>query len=433
VTSSSTTSENIIECSNINVTYNAPSVFAGTLKELLISKVRGVKTSQLSCALEDVSIQVKRGECVALIGHNGCGKSTLLKVIAGILKPTKGTSKISGRVAPLIELGAGFDMELTGRENVLLSCSLMGLTRKQILERMDSIFRFSELNDFFEKPVKTYSSGMYMRLGFACAVAVEADILLIDEILAVGDENFQKKCLHKINEIQSSGTTIIMVSHDLASIARMANRAYVIDHGRVIHKSNAIEAVEFYKEHMAEIARKQYEEEHADEIAEDGRKKELADSLQRLGEKGVKITDLFVRQDGSDSVDPVKTFQIIAQIMVKKDFENGFRIGFGVQNRHAMRLFGTDTHILKSKLDSENCFKKGSHKITFNLSNIPLGSGDYNVTLGIHDNDLKECLDSMGIHDGLKVINSHDPQNFDEDIINAFQVTESVEITSFSE
>ena len=184
-------------------------------------------------ALRDVSFEVRQGESLGLIGHNGSGKTTLLKCIAGILRPTTGTIRIRGRVAALLELGAGFHPELTGRENVYLNASFLGLSRKETDRVYDDIVAFAELEDFMDNQVKFFSSGMLVRLGFAVAVHVDPDILLIDEVLAVGDEAFQAKCLDKIRSFQAEGRTIVLVTHALDTVRQVCDRAVMLDHGNV--------------------------------------------------------------------------------------------------------------------------------------------------------------------------------------------------------
>jgi ABC-2 type transport system ATP-binding protein len=203
---------------------------ATSLKELAL---RQKQSSEDFWALRDVSVEVGHGETVGLIGANGSGKSTLLKVLAGILQPTMGSVTVNGRVASLLELGAGFNGELSGRDNVYLNASLLGLRRREVDALFDDIVAFSELEEFIDNAVKHYSSGMYVRLGFAVAVHIDPDILLVDEVLAVGDEAFQAKCLAKIAEFQEQGRTILFVSHALGLVEEICSRAIVLNHGRV--------------------------------------------------------------------------------------------------------------------------------------------------------------------------------------------------------
>ena len=188
---------------------------------------------ELREVLKGVSFDVKRGEAIGLIGKNGCGKSTTLKMLTKILRPNEGTIEMKGRVSSLIELGAGFHPDLTGRENIYINASIFGIKAKEVDERLDDIIRFSELEEYIDNPVRTYSSGMYMRLAFAVAINVDADILLIDEILAVGDINFQEKCFAKLKEIKRNGTTIVIVSHAQGQIEKICDRVIWIDEGEI--------------------------------------------------------------------------------------------------------------------------------------------------------------------------------------------------------
>ncbi len=202
-----------------------------TLKEMLLTRGRQKPTDVV--ALEDVSLEIRRGEAVGLVGRNGSGKTTLLRILAGIIKPTAGTALTGGRIASLLELGAGFQPEFTGRENVYLNGSIYGLKRAYIDEVMDEIIAFAELERAIDLPVRTYSSGMYMRLGFAVAAHLDADILLLDEVFAVGDEAFQQKCFGKIFEFKRRGGTIVFVSHDAASVEKLCERAALLVNGRL--------------------------------------------------------------------------------------------------------------------------------------------------------------------------------------------------------
>ena len=208
------------------------SARATSLKERVLKLGHG--TGERFYALRDVTLDIGSGHTVGLIGPNGSGKSTLLKILTGILRPSSGEVEVSGRVSSLLELGAGFNGELSGRDNVYLNASLLGLSRKETDGLFDSIVGFSELDDFIDNPVKHYSSGMYVRLGFAVAVHVDPDILLVDEVLAVGDEAFAKKCLDKIAEFQQEGRTILFVTHSLDLVDRICDRGIVLDHGKVV-------------------------------------------------------------------------------------------------------------------------------------------------------------------------------------------------------
>src|SRR5256885_7679131 len=201
-----------------------------TLKEAVANRFRHLRTAEMFWALRHVSLEIAPGESIALVGHNGSGKSTLLKTIAGVLQPSEGSVAASGRISPMIELGAGFDSELTGRDNIYLNGALLGFSRKQMEVKFDRIVDFSELGDFIDMPVKNYSSGMYARLGFAIAQDVEPDILIVDEVLAVGDERFQGKCKARIADFPTPGVTLCFVSHNLESARALCPPAAVLHH-----------------------------------------------------------------------------------------------------------------------------------------------------------------------------------------------------------
>jgi ABC-type polysaccharide/polyol phosphate transport system ATPase subunit len=184
-------------------------------------------------ALDDVSLGIRKGESLGVIGPNGSGKSTLLKIVADLAPPTKGKVYVNGRISALLELGAGFHPQITGRENAVLNAVLLGLSKKEAEERLPEIIDFSELHDFIDQPMRTYSSGMYIRLGFAVAVHVKADVLLVDEVLAVGDTQFQQRCFDHIERLRREGVTIVVVSHDLGAVTRFCDRAVLLQHGRI--------------------------------------------------------------------------------------------------------------------------------------------------------------------------------------------------------
>jgi ABC-2 type transport system ATP-binding protein len=205
-----------------------------TLREVFAKIVRRRQQLEVFEAVKQVSFLISQGEMVGLIGRNGSGKSTILKIVAGVYAPSEGAVKVHGTIAPLIELGAGFHHELTGRENILINGLLLGLTKSQIREREESIIEFAELGDFIDSPVKQYSSGMYMRLAFSVATAVDPDILIIDEILGVGDAGFQAKCFDRIERFRAAGKTILFVSHSMDNVRKFCDRVMLIHGGRLV-------------------------------------------------------------------------------------------------------------------------------------------------------------------------------------------------------
>ena len=233
-----------IDVNHVTKTFKLYSDKPQTLKERL---VRGWKNkTEERVVLKDINIEIAKGETVALIGVNGSGKSTLLKLMTKIIYPNKGTLKTYGKLTSLLELGAGFHPDFTGRENIYFNAAIFGLTKKEIDERLQSIIEFSELGDFIDSPVRTYSSGMYMRLAFSVAINVDAEILLIDEILAVGDQHFQDKCFAKLEELAKSKMTIVIVSHSLGAVQKLCKRAIWINNGEVAKDGACQEVIDEY-------------------------------------------------------------------------------------------------------------------------------------------------------------------------------------------
>jgi ABC-2 type transport system ATP-binding protein len=243
-----------------------------SLKERLVTFGRaGRRHREEFWALRGLTAELAAGQTVALIGHNGSGKSTLLKIIGGILEPTEGTVHRRGRIAALLELGAGFHPDLTGRENVFLNASILGMSRAETDERFDDIVAYSGIGDFIDTQVKFYSSGMYVRLAFAVAVHTDPDILLVDEVLAVGDEAFQRKCLDTIKRFQTEGRTIVLVTHSLGQVAELADRAILLDHGRVVQDGEPNEAIAAFRDLLEGQRREQERDAPKDPVLENGR------------------------------------------------------------------------------------------------------------------------------------------------------------------
>ncbi len=239
----------VIELNGVGMQFYMQSEKIDSLKEFFVRLIRGKIKKKKKGILEDISFSVKKGESVGLIGHNGAGKTTILKIITGIIRPTKGTVKVNGSVAPLLNLGAGFDYEATAKENIFLNGAILGYTKKEIKEKFPSIIKFAELEEYVDVPLKNFSSGMVARLGFAIAIDVEPDILLVDEILAVGDENFKQKCTQKIEELQSKGVTFIIVSHNMTQIKKLCQNTIWIENGKVVECGPSIEVCDKYQEY----------------------------------------------------------------------------------------------------------------------------------------------------------------------------------------
>ena len=240
-------SDNIIQVNNVSMCFKMSSEKVDSLKDYVIKNIKNQIVYEELWALKDVSFNVERGGSLGLIGLNGSGKSTILKIIAGVMKPTKGTVKVNGSIAPLIELSAGFDMNLTARENVFLNGALLGHTREEMYSFYDDIVEFSELDKFMDTPVKNFSSGMTARLGFSIATAGNSDILIVDEALAVGDFRFREKCLRRISKMREKNTTVLYVSHDNKSVEETCEKILWLDKGEVVKFGDSKEICEEYR------------------------------------------------------------------------------------------------------------------------------------------------------------------------------------------
>lgn len=239
-------SDVIVDIKNVSMCFNMTTEKITTFKEYLIKLTKKQIFYNEFWALKDIDFSIMRGELFGILGLNGAGKSTLLKIIAGVLKPTLGKVEVFGSMAPLIELGAGFDPELTARENIYLNGAVLGFSKKQMNANFDAILSFSELEDFVNVPIKNFSSGMYARLGFSIATVTKPDVLIVDEILAVGDFKFQQKCEEKIKEMIQSGTTVILVSHSIDQIRSLCSRAVILEKGGLLKLGEINEICDFY-------------------------------------------------------------------------------------------------------------------------------------------------------------------------------------------
>lgn len=237
----------MIEVRNVTMQYRMTNDRVSNLKEYLIKRLKKNLEFEYFTALDDVSFSVKKGEVLGLVGHNGAGKSTILKVISGIVKPTKGSVRVCGNVVPMLELGSGFDFDMTGRENIFLNGAILGYSEEFLREKYDEIVEFSEIGQFIDIPLRNYSSGMIARLGFSVATVVEPEVLIVDEVLAVGDANFQEKSKRRMMELMSGGTTVLFVSHSLAQIRELCDHVVWMDHGKVKMYGDTQEACDAYE------------------------------------------------------------------------------------------------------------------------------------------------------------------------------------------
>lgn len=373
-----------IQGSNLKVRFKKRSHQYNSLKELLVARLSGkFKADQYFDALKNVSVQIFAGEVVGLIGHNGSGKSTLLKVLCGILNPTSGQIHQNGRIASLIELGAGFDGELSGRENVLLNLALLGVPKAEAETALPRVLSFADLEAFADEPVKNYSSGMQARLGFACATVFRPDILIVDEVLAVGDENFQRKCLSHMYKLRRQGTSIVLVSHDLNTVEQFCQRVYVLDHGSVIFEGPAEFGVaEFRKLLLAAENRK---------IASG-----LGVTTEAVTKSLIHKVECFV--SGANGNHPIGTCEawvvdVIVQHSIELPMEN-LTVGISVHES------STGTHlggIMAEEALSKNALAvdRESKTVTrwqFRFKSNPLHSGRYHIDVRAYRNDPRETL-----------------------------------------
>lgn len=362
---------------------------ASSIKEAFLR--RGSAESKDFWALKNVSFDIPKGSFYGIIGHNGSGKSTLLRLTAGIHLPTSGTITTDGQISALLELGSGFHPDLTGRENVFLNGAMLGLPRKQMAKAIDEITEFSGIGDFIDAPVKVYSSGMHVRLGFAIAVHVEPEILLVDEVLAVGDEAFQRKCFDHIYALRRRGTTIVLVSHDAGTMESLCDEVAWLDHGELQSVGDASPTIESYLGRVNEQENKRL-------VAEAEEKAALVetievDSAERRGSGEIRITSVdYLGADGAErqsalSGDPLTirlNYEAASQIMHPV-------FGLGVHHENGAHLAGPNNRLAGVE---QPIILPGKGHVDITLDRMPLLDGKYFITTGIYSADLLHCFDS---------------------------------------
>ena len=324
-------------------------------------------------ALKGVDIDIYKGETVGIIGTNGSGKSTLLKIITGVLNPTEGNVEVNGRISALLELGAGFNQEYNGIENVYLNGTMMGFTEKEIEKRLPDILEFADIGDYVYQPVKTYSSGMFVRLAFAVAINIDPEILIVDEALSVGDVFFQSKCYHKFEEFKKSGKTIIFVSHDLSSISKYCDRVLVLNKGDKVAEGKPKEMIDVYKQ----ILVGQYAEDKGDVFAQDGENKELLE----YGSREAVIKEFFVTDSKglrTNALIKGDSFTIHMKVHFDKDVEKPI-FAYKFVNPKGVEVTGTNTMFEKAFL--ENVSAGTDLEITFK-QDMNLQGGEYLISFG---------------------------------------------------
>ncbi|WP_090248908.1 ABC transporter ATP-binding protein [Lishizhenia tianjinensis] len=333
-------------------------------------------------ALKDVNFEVKKGEVIGIIGKNGAGKSTLLKILSQITKPTEGRIEINGRVASLLEVGTGFHPELTGRENVYLNGTILGMTRKEVESKFDEIVAFSGVEKFIDTPVKHYSSGMYVRLAFAVAAHLEPEILIIDEVLAVGDAEFQKKCLGKMKDVAGEGRTVLFVSHNMAALEGLCTKGFLLKGGHVIGEGATKSVIDQYINLGSESF-------HLD----------LGSVINRKGNQKKQFLSAEWHGEGASTVNKIKSLRnIILRVKMSDEVDlNMSRIDVGINNSRGDRVAWLSTDMLKAKPESKTLFD-------FEIDNFNLSPGVYNCNFFFQEKN--ELVDWIQNQFQFEVINS---------------------------
>lgn len=362
--------DTVIKVKNVTKNFKLPHEKVSSIKSGIVSvfkkKNKNITTQH---ALKGVSFEIKEGEFFGILGRNGSGKSTLLKLLAEIYQPTGGTIDIKGKLVPFIELGVGFNPELTGRENVYLNGALLGFSRAEIDERYDDIVTFAELEDFMDQKLKNYSSGMQVRLAFSVATRAEADILLVDEVLAVGDADFQRKCFEYFKSLKKSGKTVIFITHDMGAVREYCDRAILINEGEVAHSGSADAIADEYLKLFNTVEEKSETENKASK---------------RWGNGLVKMTSKKV------TVDDVIRFEMN---VAAKDDVDGVVVGFRFYNESGVVIAGASTVNARKGAVQGITFKKNERKtITFESENI-LGTGTYRLGYTIRNSDMVTIYD----------------------------------------
>lgn len=326
--------------------------------------------------LKNVNFTIEAGQAIGIVGQNGAGKSTLLKMITGTLQPTEGSIKVNGRIAAILELGMGFNPELTGRQNAYHAAGLMGYSAEQIRQAMPEIYEFAEIGHYFDEAVRTYSSGMQMRVAFAVATAFRPEILIVDEALSVGDAYFQHKSFNRIKEFQEQGTTLLIVSHDRASIQVLCDRAILLEKGTVIKDGAPEEVMDFYN---ALIAEKENSTVQIKQMA-DGRTQTVSGTGEITVEEIAILNDAGVPIEYVDVGQPV-TLRVVAN--AHQDIER-LVLGYGIKDRLGQVMYGTNTHLKDQALENVKAGERVEFKIAFDMN---LGPGSYSVQTALCSTD----------------------------------------------
>ena len=380
--------ENIaIQVTDVEKVYNLYDKPSDRIKEAL-GFGRGKHHTQHH-ALKGVDLTILQGECVGIIGTNGSGKSTLLKIITGVLNPTGGSVTVNGRISALLELGAGFNMEYNGIENIYLNGTMIGFSEKEIDEKMDAILEFADIGEYVYQPVKTYSSGMFVRLAFAVAINIEPEILIVDEALSVGDVFFQAKCYHKFEEFKEMGKTIVFVSHDLSSISKYCDRVVLLNQGTKLGEGEPKKMIDIYKQVLVG----QYaipESDHGNLLDDEELRRAAAGNPELLeyGSRKAVITEYYITDEKGTKTPAIlkgSTFTIHMKVRMEEDLHAPI-FAFTIKNVRGTEITGTNTMFEKAFLEP---VKAGEEKEVTFTQNMNLQGGDYLLSLGVtgYEND----------------------------------------------
>jgi ABC-type polysaccharide/polyol phosphate transport system ATPase subunit len=383
----------VITASNVWKKYRLYHDKASTLKEKLLFRNRNYYEEKW--VLKEINLSIEKGEAIGLIGENGSGKSTLLKLLTRIIYPNKGTIEVRGKVSSLLELGAGFHPDMTGMENIFINASIFGLNRPEIESNLEQIISFSGLGDYIDSAVRTYSSGMYMRLAFSVAINVQADILLIDEILAVGDSNFQAKCFDKLQQLVNEGITIVIVSHDLSSIERFCSKAVWLDDGEIQSSGNPYNVTQAYLEAMAEKRQENIsamqatilEPEPIETVSVPQEKKENSNSnINRFGSRDFELSNLKMLDENNKDK---RVFKGGEKVTISFDYKKNNQevdnpvIGIGIFRNDGINCYSTNTQIDKiSKIETNH-----SGNVKLKIESLALIEGEYILDIAIVAHD----------------------------------------------
>lgn len=374
-----------VKVNGLYKSFKLPKEQSSGLKQLLINRLKGKKGYEIQHVLNDISFEVKKGEFFGIVGRNGSGKSTLLKLLADIYTPDKGSVRVSGSLTPFIELGVGFNPELSGRDNVYLNGALLGFSRKEMDDKYDDIVKFAELSRFMDQKLKNYSSGMQVRLAFSIATHADADILIFDEVLAVGDARFQQKCLDIFRKLKKEGKTIILVSHSTADVEKFCDRVLVVEKSQALGVFPAREAIGIYEKLNAD---------------DPEQKSSQSEKVTRWGNEQLRINDISFNNNPVVLGEPL---EIIFSIERNKEYKNEtllYRVGLAFYDEDEVNVSGPNSEGVRL------VFKPGElhHTVTYRIDEVIFNQGKYSITAAILDDNGEKSLDHIIDAATVKVI-----------------------------